>query len=460
MESKRESQREPQREPKRVSKRRGKLAERRSAEEKGAEGTRGARFVGRGREKASAAPADQREENGETAALDRSGSTDDAVQRPADSSDHGSVERSRPLRFAVVGLGHIAQAAVLPAFAHAKRHAELAALVTHDRAKLAELGKRYKVAALYDYQDLRRCLREESIDAIYIATPNSEHRELALEAAACGVHVLCEKPLAVTEGECIDMIRACERAGVLLMTAYRLHFEAASLKALEAIRAGTIGDPRIFTSAFSFQISDPDNIRLKRDLGGGPLHDIGIYCINAARSIFRSEPIEVQGWTLNSGDPRFREIDETVSAQLRFPNDRIATFTCSYATAATGWYQIVGTKGDIRVDPAYEYSEGLETKVTIGEKRRSHHHPKRDQFAAELVYFVRCIHEGLEPEPSGWEGLADVRVIRAIQQSIERGVSLELPPSRHVRHPTPGQRVDRPPVAREPKIINARSPSQ
>lgn len=391
-----------------------------------------------------------------------------ATKRASDASEPGdrqaarrtSKPRVKRLRFAVVGLGHIAQTAILPAFAHAKSHAELAALITQDRTKLSALGRTYGVDALYDYSELRRCLREESIDVIYIATPNSEHHELALEAAASGVHVLCEKPLAVTERECIDMIRACERAGVLLMTAYRLHFEAANLKALESIRSGDIGEARIFSSVFSFQIADPDNIRLRRDLGGGPLHDIGIYCINAARSIFRAEPIEVEAWALNSGDPRFREIDESITAQMRFPGDRIATFTCSYGVAATGWYQVVGTKGDICVDPAYEYSEGLETRVTIGPKSRTHRHPKRDQFAAELIYFSQCVLDGIEPEPSGWEGLADVRTIRALQQSIDRGCALELPPMKHVRHPVPQQRIDRPPVHKAPNLINARPASE
>ncbi len=375
------------------------------------------------------------------------------------------VEHARPIepqarkvRYAVAGLGYIAQAAVLPAFAHATRNSELAALVTDDQDKLKELGARYSVEALYDYAGLRRCLAEESIDALYVATPNSEHLPLLREAAAAGVHVLCEKPLAVTERECVEMIRACERAGVRLMSAYRLHFEAATLKALEIVRAGQLGDPRIFTSVFTFQVEDP-NIRLRADLGGGPLHDIGIYCINAARSIFGAEPIEVGAWTAGSGDPRFQEVHETVSAQMRFPEGRLASFVCSYGTSATGWYEVLGTEGRLCVDPAYEFAEGLGLCVNIGGKSRTRQFAKRDQFAAELVYFSDCILNDKEPEPSGWEGLADVRVIRALQQSIDRGTPLWLPPMQEVRHPSPSLRIDRPPVRREPRLVNARPAS-
>jgi len=363
------------------------------------------------------------------------------------------------VRYAVIGLGHIAQAAVLPAFAHARKNSELAAFVTDDTTKLTELGERYRVSALYEYDDLRRCLLEEDIDAVYIATPNSEHVELAQEAAAAGVHVLCEKPLGVTERECLAIIDACERADVYLMTAYRLHFEAANLKAKQIVQSGRIGEPRVFTSVFSYQLKDPDNIRLSDELGGGPLHDIGIYCINAARTLFHAEPVEVLGWELRNGDPRFSEVEEGVGALLRFSAGQVASFVCSFGAAATGWYQLLGTKGDVCVDPAYEYTEGLTVFTTVGEKTRKQAFPKRDQFAAELTYFSDCIRRGREPEPSGWEGLADVRVIRAILQSIERGRPLAVPPTPYVRHPSPRQRIDHPPVPREPELVHARSAS-
>lgn len=366
---------------------------------------------------------------------------------------------NRRVRFAVVGLGHIAQSAVLPAFSRAKRSTELAALVSGDETKLKELGGRYNVKALCDYTNLSRCLREESIDAVYIATPNTEHVGLVCEAAAAGVHVLCEKPLGVSEQECLEMIDACEQGGVHLMTAYRLHFEAANLKALEIAHSGRIGEPRIFTSAFTYQIKDLENIRLRGALGGGPLQDIGIYCINAARSFFRSEPTEVQAWSLSSGDPRFREVDETVSVHMRFPGERVATFVCSFGVATSGWYQVIGTKGDIRLDPAYEHAEGLNMRVTVDEKSKEHAYVKRDQFAAELVYFADCVLNDAAPQPSGWEGLADVRTIRALQQSIQRGVALTMPPPLQVRYPTPSQRIDRPPSKRRTKLVHARPAS-
>jgi predicted dehydrogenase len=368
--------------------------------------------------------------------------------------------RPSPVRFAVLGLGHITQAAMLPAFSHARGHAHLAALISGDEKKRTKLGKRYKVTALYDYDELTTCLRREDIQAIYIATPNTLHRDFAVEAARAGVHVLCEKPLATTERDCLAMINGCDRAGVHLMTAYRLHFDAATLKAVEMVHSGKIGDPRWMSSSFSYQIKDEDNIRLRGDLGGGALFDIGIYCINAARTLFRADPIAVHARHLPTGDKRFREVDETVAATLHFAENRHASFTCSFNAATTSWYELVGTKGSICHDSAFEYAEGSELTVTINDKSRTTPYAKRDQFAAQLVYFSRCISTGTTPEPSGREGLADVRIINALHKSIQTGRVIKLPPFKDRKHPKPRQRIDRPAVPREPPLVKARAASK
>jgi glucose-fructose oxidoreductase len=231
------------------------------------------------------------------------------------------------IRYAVVGLGHIAQVAVLPAFGNARRNSRLAALVSGDPVKLDALGKKYGVDRLYTYEQYDECLKSGEVDAVYIALPNSLHCEYAVRAARAGLHVLCEKPLAVTEEECERMARAASEAGVKLMTAYRLHFERANLEAVEIVRSGRIGEPRLFNSTFGTPVV-PGNIRVKRALGGGVLYDIGIYCINAARSLFRDEPVEVSAVTAGTLD----EVEESVSAVLRFPNERLATFTASFGT--------------------------------------------------------------------------------------------------------------------------------
>ena len=367
--------------------------------------------------------------------------------------------RRENVRYGVIGLGHIAQAAVLPAFKHAQRNSTLAALVSGSPRKLKALGRRYRVSRLCSYEDLDDLFASGDIDAVYIALPNHMHKDISVRAARAGLHVLCEKPMAVTARECEQMIRATQQAQVKLMIAYRLHFERANLEAARLARARKLGELRFFSSDFSMQVSD-DNIRLKRKNGGGPLYDIGIYCINAARYCLSEDPIEVWATATKSRDPRFREIEETVIGAMRFKDERLASFTCSFGAADRSTYTITGTRGSITLDPAYEYAEGLSYEMKVGERARKKKFAKSDQFAPELLYFSACILKDREPEPSGEEGLADVRVIEGMHRSIRSGRWVALDRTQRKRRPTLRQGIRRPAVPREPQLVDVESASQ
>jgi glucose-fructose oxidoreductase len=361
------------------------------------------------------------------------------------------------VRYAVVGLGYISQIAVLPAFSHARENSELRALVTGDAEKAKRLSKKYQAPLTYSYENYHACLESGEIDAVYIALPNSMHHAYSVGAAKAGVHVLCEKPMALSEEECQGMIDAAEDNKVKLMIAYRLHFEKANLQAVETVQTGKLGEPRLFHSTFTMQVRK-DNIRLKSDLGGGPLWDIGIYCINAARYLFRAEPEEVSAFRVEGRDARFGEVEEAVSAILRFPGDVLATFSCSFGASDVGAYEVVGTKGSLRADPAYEYAEKLKLKITIDEKSRERIFPKSDQFAPELLYFSDCVLNNKDPEPSGREGLADVRVIRALYESFELGKPVAVKSNEAVKRPDVKQEIRRPAIAK-PDVIHIQSPT-
>ena len=201
-----------------------------------------------------------------------------------------------PVRYAVVGLGHIAQVAILPAFAHAK-NSKLVALITGDPLKARKLSKKYGTPAFH-YDQFERAVHEAKIEAVFIALPNTLHRPFTERAARAGVHVLCEKPMATTEKDCRAMIAECEKANVRLMIAYRLHFAPSHLEAIALARSGKLGDLRYFSSIFGSQVR-PDNIRTDPTDGGGPLRDLGVYCINAARYLFGEEPLEVRAIKLS-----------------------------------------------------------------------------------------------------------------------------------------------------------------
>ena len=363
---------------------------------------------------------------------------------------------NRIIRYAVVGLGHIAQVAVLPAFAHARRNSRLTAVVSGDSTKRREIAKRYRLERAFRYDEFDACL--QSVDAVYIALPNSMHAEYTIRAARAGVHVLCEKPMAVSADECRRMITACRRARVKLMIAYRLHFEALNLAAIDVARSGDLGELKFFNSSFSMTVRRGD-IRTKRAYGGGTLYDIGVYCINAARNLFRAEPTTVAAVSTKSGAATLAEIDETTAAILRFGDDRVATFVTSFNAADLGSYQIVGTKGVLQADPAYEYAEGLEYTLTIDGKTKRKAVPKRDQFAAELLYFSDCILKNREPEPSGEEGRQDVRIVQALYESARSGQPIHIPPFTKKVRPTGRQQITRPGL-RKPTLIKVQSASQ
>lgn len=363
---------------------------------------------------------------------------------------------SSKIRYAVVGLGYISQIAVLPAFAHARENSELTALVSSDPAKLKKLARKYHVDATYSYEQFGNCLKSGKIDAVYIALPNHMHRAYTEAAAEAGIHVLCEKPMAFNEADCEAMIAACESASVKLMIAYRLHFERGNLDAIEIVNSGKIGEPRIFSSVFSQQVA-PDNSRLKKGIGGGAIYDMGIYCINAARYLFKAEPEEVFAWNNTGSDKRFREVPEMTTGLMRFPGDRIAHFTTSFGAAARSTFEVVGTKGVLQMDPAYELAEALETEITIGQRTSKRTSSKRDQFAPEIVYFSDCIQENKTPEPSGQEGLADIRVISALLESAESGRPVRVAQTKISRRPDLKQEMSRPPVS-PPRMVNAAAP--
>lgn len=368
----------------------------------------------------------------------------------------GRYSRNR-IRYAVVGLGHIAQNAILPAFAHASENSDLVALVSDDPAKLRSLSREYGVENCFGYDDFELCLNSGTIDAVYIALPNNLHADYCVRAARAGVHVLCEKPLAATEEDCQKIIRTCAENGVKLMTAYRLHFEQGNLEAMEIVRSGAIGEPRIFNSVFTMQVSS-GNIRTKKQFAGSTLFDIGIYCINAARYMFSDEPTEGFCYAAAGRDPRFRKVEEMTAAVMRFPKERLAGFTASFGAEDAADFEVVGTKGRIRAIQAYDYTMPVTLELTVDGHTQRKFCRLRDQFAPELIYFSDCVLDDEDPEPSGVEGLRDVSIIRSLYESVRTGRPVKFKTIKRRRYPDLRQEIHRPPVAK-PRLVRVQAPA-
>jgi predicted dehydrogenase len=368
---------------------------------------------------------------------------------------------ARQIRYAVVGLGWFAQSAALPAFATAA-NSQVVALVSDDATKRSEVAKKYGIAAdcTYTYDRYDELLTSGTIDAVYIALPNHLHCEYTVKAANAGIHILCEKPMAVTVAECERMIAAARDNHVKLAIAYRLHLDSANMQAVEIVKSGQIGEPRFFTSIFAQQ-TEGANSRMKTETGGGTIEDIGIYCINAARYIFQSEPIAVFATSASKDEERFDEVAEMTSAILHFPGDRLASFTCSFGAAKISTYQVMGTLGNLYVEPAYAAQAHIKHKLTIdGRMPQEYSFEPHDQLAALFVYFSDCVLHDREPALSGREGLIDVQIIRALKESIETGkfVSLEgiQPPQ---QRPSADLAIELPPLEEQPELIRVADPA-
>jgi glucose-fructose oxidoreductase len=334
---------------------------------------------------------------------------------------------ARRVRYALVGLGRFAQSAILPAFRHAYNSA-LTAVVSGDAVKRATLKLRYRVPHALPYEAFDDFLETGQVDAVYVALPNHLHKDFTLRAAARRIHVLCEKPMAVDVKECREMIAGCARSKVKLMTGYRLHFEGSNLTSLDAVREGRIGVPRLFSSTFTVPLKTP-NGHSRSAPGSGPLYDLGTYCINAARGLFGAEPVEVFAAS-GSIQRHVSRGDGQTTAVLRFSGGRLAVFAVSLEAFEDSRYEVIGTKGVLSAHPAYRSRGALRITLETDGQRRTTTFAARDQVAAELLAFSDCITAGREPEPSGEEGLRDVRVIEALVASARRGAPVKLAPER------------------------------
>lgn len=326
----------------------------------------------------------------------------------------------KKVRYAVVGAGWISQEAFMPAIAQTG-NSEITAIVSGSADVARKLADFHGVPHIFTYDQYDKMLAADLVDAVYIALPNSMHADYAIRAAKAGKHALVEKPLAVDEAESRAMMAAAEENGTYLMTAYRLHNEPGTLDVLARIKAGEIGDPRIFSSIFSVRL-DGSNHRLLARHWGGPLQDIGVYCLNAMRHVFGAEPTEVTA-VASHGDnnPLFDEVPESISATLRFPGGRIGQFIVSFGADGADSYTVSGTEGTMTLSPAFKFQGATGLEITKGDETRRIDYPRTDHFAGQAAYLSDCILSGQPPRLTGSEGLADVVIMRAIEHATETG---------------------------------------
>lgn len=334
------------------------------------------------------------------------------------------------IRYAVVGAGWISQEAFMPAVA-STGNSRMQAVVSGNDEGARLLADFYGIPEVLDYEDYDELVASDRIDAVYIALPNDLHADYTIRALKAGKHVMVEKPLATTVVEGEAMIAAAATSGSFLMTAYRLHTEPATHAMLDTVRSGRIGDPVLVTATFGFQTQE-GNHRLKAGHWGGPLPDVGVYCLNAARKIFAAEPVAVQAMSARPPDDRrFAEIDASLAVTLKFPGERLAQFVCSFGSGISESIRVIGSTGELILDPAFKFDSTFRMTVrNEGSEEITTFEPV-DHFAGQIAYFSDCIQLGKRPVVDGEEGLADMLVLLAIEEAVRTGATVHVIPRQH-----------------------------
>jgi glucose-fructose oxidoreductase len=253
------------------------------------------------------------------------------------------------------------------------------------------------------------------------------HAEYTIRALKAGKHVLCEKPMANSVGECEQMVAAARAASRKLMIGYRLRYEPYTQALIKIARDNSeMGETRLLLADAGFNAGDPKQWRLKKAMaGGGPLMDMGVYSIQATRYLSGEEPVEVNAMTYTTpNDPRFTEVEESVTWQFRFPSGILANCSTSYG-APMNRYRVCKQRGWADMEPAQYYS-GL--RLHVFKNGVMEDRPQRivDHFQAEMDHFSDCVLNNTSPLTPGEDGLQDLRLVSAIYESARNGRPVKL----------------------------------
>ena len=341
---------------------------------------------------------------------------------------------SERVGFAVMGLGRLALENILPAFAQCK-HAKPVALISGDPVKMAAVAAQYGIAkeACYGYGDIAKLRGNRAIEVVYVVLPNALHRDAVVQLAHAGKHVLCEKPMATNPEEARDMVAACRQAARKLMIAYRCQYETYNRELTRRARAGDFGQIQFIDAVNTQNQGDPLQWRQVQALaGGGSLPDVGLYCLNGTRALLGEEPIELRA-SIHSppDDPRFKEVESTVSFTLRFPSGVIANCVSSYSAHEHRNLRVMGAKGSAELLNAFSYA-GQKLRISRRDDRAEStaelSFAGANQFSLELDHMAHCVRHDLQPRTPGEEGLQDQVLMAALYESARTGNAVKLTP--------------------------------
>jgi predicted dehydrogenase len=338
--------------------------------------------------------------------------------------------KNNKLGMALVGLGRYSKGELGPALKQTE-HCYLAGIVTGSEEKAKQWSKEYDVEEknCYTYNNFDSIKDNPDIDIIYVVLPNAMHAEYVVRAAKAGKHVICEKPMAINVSECEEMIEACSNAGVLLSIGYRLFFDPYNVEMMRIGKEKVFGN--IKTIYAEHGLSGVNDWRSDKALaGGGPLMDVGVYCVSACRYVTGMEPIAVTAKEGNKTDPeKFRDVEESLEWEMEFPGGIIAHCKSSY-TEKQNRLRVECENGWAELDPAFPY-RGIKGKTSEGKMKIKN--PTRwvgmgavNQQARQMDDFAMAVKENRATPVPGEMGMQDVKIMMAIYEAMRTGERVSI----------------------------------
>jgi len=338
--------------------------------------------------------------------------------------NNSAIHDGKKLNIALIGLGRYA--GYLAEGLLVSKYCRLAGIVTGTPSKALDWGKKYNIPEKnkYNYQNFDAIIHNKDIDLVYVVLPNAMHKEYVIRAAKAGKHVIVEKPMAVTASDCQEMIDACEKAGVQLAVGYRLHYEPYNLEMKRLGQEKVFGQVRLIETSLGYNTGDTIDWHQKKALsGGGPLVNLGIYCIQASRYILGEEPISVTAqFGPITNKIKYAEVEESITWQMNFPSGAVSnsasTNNCGvdrlFASADDGFFEL---------SPAISYGP-FKGRTSNGELN----FPEINQQQTQLDEIGKLILENkkLPSHITGEEGIKDVRIIEAIYEAAKTGKKVSL----------------------------------
>jgi predicted dehydrogenase len=332
------------------------------------------------------------------------------------------------INWGVLGCALIARKCVIPAI-QKSNNGRVHALATRSPAKAAKVVAENKIGRVYDSYDA--LIADPAIDAVYIPLPNHLHHPWTIKALSAGKHVLCEKPLACNAREARAMADQAAATGKLLMEAFMYRFHPRSRRIKKLVDEGAIGDPCLSRSAFCFRMEDAllrsgDNIRLKPDMGGGALMDVGCYGVSVARWFMDAEPLQVQAQAVSHP----AGVDVHIAGTLGFAGEKLAVFEASFIAALQQTYTIVGSEGAIEL-PHNAFVPWEEDAVYTHRGRddetgQLHTVEGADEYRLMVEHFADAVQQKTNLNFSPDDSIANMRVLDALAEAARTGSTVKV----------------------------------